>query len=133
MSNQAPQTKPDSAASVSTAGLGAPAIYLAFSDNGEHIRFWTASEGHAREWARENWETEPFFSAAQMAALAPRAEWDDAGEAASLAAAAEDADEWLALIERLHESGRWKFSEADSAEKLRGCRRALRRLLASNA
>lgn len=44
-----------------------PAIHLAFSDNGEHIRFWTASEGHAREWARENWETERFFSDAQMA------------------------------------------------------------------
>lgn len=43
-----------------------PDIYLAFSDNGEHIRFWTASEGHAREWALENWETEPFFSGAQM-------------------------------------------------------------------
>lgn len=47
----------------------APSIYLAFSDNGEHIRFWTASEDHAREWARENWETEPFFSGEQMAAV----------------------------------------------------------------
>lgn len=45
-----------------------PSIYLAFSDNGEHIRFWTASPWHAREWARENWETEPFYSGAQMTA-----------------------------------------------------------------
>ena len=64
-----------------------------------------------------------------------RAEWDDEGEANTLAAAAEDADEWLALIERLHKDGRgpWKFSQADSLEKLRGCRRALRLFLTPNA
>ncbi len=59
--------------------------------------------------------------------------WNEVGEAETLAAAAEDADEWLALIERLHQMGRWKFSEADSAEKLRGCRAALRRFLTPNA
>ena len=64
-----------------------------------------------------------------------RPDWDEAGEAATLAAAAEDADEWMALIERLHDHGRgpWKFSEPDSLEKLRGCRRALRRFLTPNA
>ena len=64
-----------------------------------------------------------------------RPEWDDAGEATTLAAAAEDADEWMALIERLHNSGLgpWKFSQPDSLEKLRGCRRALRRFLTPNA
>ena len=63
-----------------------------------------------------------------------RPERDDAGEAMTLAAAAEDADEWLALIERLHKYGRgpWKFSQPDSLEKLRGCRRALRRFLTPN-
>jgi len=50
--------------------VGRPAMYLAFSDNGENIRFWTSSEGHAREWARENWETEQFYSGAQMALAA---------------------------------------------------------------
>ena len=61
-------------------------------------------------------------------------EWDEAGEAKTLAAAAEDADEWMALIERLHNNGRgpWKFSQPDSLEKLRGCRRALRRFLTHN-
>ena len=61
-------------------------------------------------------------------------EWDEAGEAKTLAAAAEDADEWMALIERLHNNGRgpWKFSQPDSLEKLRGCRRALRRFLTPN-
>lgn len=58
-----------------------------------------------------------------------RPEWNDIGEAATLAGAAEDADEWLALIERLHHAGRWKFSDSDSAEKLRGCRQVLRRFL----
>lgn len=63
-----------------------------------------------------------------------RAEWNEEGEAATLAAAAEDADEWMALIERLHNEGRgpWKFSDATSLEKLRGCRRALRRFLTPN-
>lgn len=63
-----------------------------------------------------------------------RPEWDTVGEALTLAAAAEDADEWMALIERLHNNGRgpWKFSEPDSLEKLRGCRQALRRFLTPN-
>lgn len=63
-----------------------------------------------------------------------RTEWDEDGEAATLAAAAEDADEWLALIERLHNDGRgpWKFSDATSLERLLGCRRALRRFLTPN-
>jgi len=49
-----------------------------------------------------------------------------AGAPVNLAAAAEDADEWLALIERLHEAGRWQFSQRDTLSKLQGCRRALR-------
>ena len=62
-------------------------------------------------------------------------EWDEAGEAKTLAAAAEDADEWMALIERLHKNGRgpWKFSQPDSLERLLGCRAALRRFLTPNA
>lgn len=51
----------------------------------------------------------------------------------NLLAAAEDADEWLALIERLHALRRWKFSEPDSLEKLRACRSELRRFLVPNA
>ncbi len=64
--------------------------------------------------------------------LAPK--WNDDGEATNLTSAAEDADEWLALIERLHNDGRgpWKFSDATSLERLRGCRRALRRFLTPN-
>jgi len=64
-----------------------------------------------------------------QAALVP--EWDEVGEARTLAAAAYDADEWMALIQRLNDSGRgpWKFSDPESAEKLRGCRKALKRLL----
>lgn len=50
----------------------------------------------------------------------------------NLLAAAEDADEWLALIERLHALRRWKFSEPDSLEKLRACRSELRRFLVPN-
>ena len=57
--------------------------------------------------------------------------WDDAGEATTLAAAAADADEWLALIERLHNNGRgpWKFSDPESAGKLSGCRASLHRFI----
>ncbi len=64
-----------------------------------------------------------------QAALVP--EWDEVGEARTLAAAAYDADKWMALIQRLNDSGRgpWKFSDPESAEKLRGCRKALKRLL----
>lgn len=64
-----------------------------------------------------------------------RPEWDENGEGRTLAAAAEDADEWMALIERLHNNGRgpWKFSDATNLERLRGCRRNLRRCLTPNA
>ena len=57
--------------------------------------------------------------------------WDDAGEATTLAAAAADADEWLALIERLHDNGRgpWKFSDPASIGNLKGCRAALNRFI----
>jgi len=57
--------------------------------------------------------------------------WDDAGEATTLAAAAADADKWLALIERLHDNGRgpWKFSDPESAGKLSGCRASLHRFI----
>lgn len=65
--------------------------------------------------------------------LSPK--WDEDGEAMTLAAAAEDADEWMALIERLHNDGRgpWKFSDATNLARLKGCRRALRRFLTPNA
>ena len=58
--------------------------------------------------------------------------WNDAGEAATLAASAEDADEWLDLIERLHSRGVWKFSDGESLQKLRGCRESLRARLRHN-
>lgn len=63
-----------------------------------------------------------------------RPEWNEEGEAMTLASAAEDADEWLALIERLHNDGLgpWKFSDAHSLDRLRGCRRALRHFLVAN-
>lgn len=60
-------------------------------------------------------------------------EWDDDGMPQNLLAAAEDADEWLALIERLHGLRRWKFSEPDSLAKLRACRSELRRFMTPNA
>lgn len=47
------------------------------------------------------------------------------GRPANLAAAAKDADEWLALIQRLNDAGHWKFSEPDSRARLDGCRAAL--------
>ena len=59
--------------------------------------------------------------------------WNDAGEAATLAAAAEDADEWLDLIERLHSRGVWKFSDGESLQKLRECRKSLRVRLRHNS
>ena len=57
--------------------------------------------------------------------------WDEAGEATTLAAAAADADEWLALIERLNKNGRgpWKFSDPESAENLRVCRASLHKFI----
>lgn len=61
-------------------------------------------------------------------------EWDESGEPMTFGAAAADADEWMALIERLHNEGRgpWKFSDSTSLEKLRGCRNNLRRFLTPN-
>lgn len=58
--------------------------------------------------------------------------WVD-GAPANLEAAAEDADEWLALIERLHALGRWRFSDPQSLPKLRACRGALREHMAQAA
>lgn len=57
--------------------------------------------------------------------------WDDDGEATTLAAAAADADEWLALMERLYNNGRgpWKFSDPKSAENLRVCRASLHKFI----
>ena len=46
-----------------TAGISSGlvvSIYLAFSDDGENIRFWTSNAFRAVEWAQENWETEAF-------------------------------------------------------------------------
>lgn len=57
------------------------------------------------------------------------AEWDEHGYPKTLAAAAEDAYEWLVLIDRLHTRGSWKFSQPDSLEKLRGCMKNLREFL----
>ena len=60
------------------------------------------------------------------------ATWDDdTGDPMTLAAAAEDADEWLGLIVRLHDGGRglWKFADAESLKKLQGCRKALWRTM----
>lgn len=59
--------------------------------------------------------------------------WNDVGEAATLAAAAEDADKWLGLIERLHDRGVWKFSDGENLQRLRGCRESLRARLRHNA
>jgi len=63
-----------------------------------------------------------------------RPEWGEDGQAKTLAAAAEDADEWLALIENLNNDGHgsWKFSQPDNLAKLRGCREALRWFLTPN-
>ena len=70
----------------------------------------------------------------ELLRAAMRFEWDEAGEPMTFAAAASDADEWLALIERLHNEGQgpWKFSEPDSLEKLLGCRNNMRRFLPPN-
>jgi len=59
-------------------------------------------------------------------------EWDG-GEPANLQAAARDADEWLALIQRLNDAGRWLFSQPDSRSKLDGCRAALSKILCAPA
>lgn len=59
-------------------------------------------------------------------------EWDG-GEPANLQAAARDADEWLALIQRLNDAGRWRFSQPDSRSKLDGCRAALSKILCAPA
>lgn len=61
-------------------------------------------------------------------------QWDDeTGVAVNLQAAAEDADAWLELIQRLHGAGKWPFSQPDSAQKLAGCRAALREQLGKPA
>jgi len=59
-------------------------------------------------------------------------EWDG-GEPVNLQAAARDADEWLALIQRLNDAGRWLFSQPDSRSKLDGCRAALSKILCAPA
>lgn len=59
-------------------------------------------------------------------------EWDG-GKPANLQAAARDADEWLALIQRLNDAGRWLFSQPDSRPKLDGCRAALSKILCAPA
>lgn len=59
-------------------------------------------------------------------------EWDG-GKPANLQAAARDADEWLALIQRLNDAGRWRFSQPDSRSKLDGCRAALSKILCAPA
>lgn len=56
------------------------------------------------------------------------AEWRD-GEPYNLAAAAEDAYEWLWLMDRMTSCGTWRFGRADSAPKLRRCMEELRRVL----
>ncbi len=58
--------------------------------------------------------------------------WSAAGEPDNLAAAAADAGEWLALIERAHAAGRWKFSQSDSLSRLQGCRTMLQKYLGSD-
>lgn len=60
------------------------------------------------------------------------ARWVD-GVPWNMAAAALDADEWLALIERLNDAGRWPLSESDSRAKLAACRRALQMIVAHGA
>ena len=61
--------------------------------------------------------------------------WSESGLPATMAAAAEDAGQWLELIERLHGNGRgpWFFSQDNSLGKLKGCRRELSRFLQQNA
>jgi hypothetical protein len=56
-------------------------------------------------------------------AVAPR--WVD-GAPENLLAAALDALEWLELIKRLNDAGRWPFSQRDSRKKLDRCIAALR-------
>ncbi len=70
------------------------------------------------------------ISALSPAQHAP--EWDG-GEPANLQAAARDADEWLALIQRLNDAGRLRFSQPDSRPKLDGCRAALSKILCAPA
>ena len=45
------------------------AIYLAFSDDGENIRFWTSNVFRAVEWAQENWEVEAFVRLSDAEAI----------------------------------------------------------------
>lgn len=60
--------------------------------------------------------------------MAEAPEWEN-GMPANLNAAARDALEWLLLIRRCNDSGRWRFGEPDSRSKLDGCIDALRELL----
>lgn len=73
---------------------------------------------------------EDFLIPLRHAQQAP--EWDG-GKPANLQAAARDADEWLALIQRLNDAGRWLFSQPDSRPKLDGCRAALSKILCAPA
>lgn len=86
------------------------------------------SKGDVRSLLADNNDR---WRAALAAAPAAAPAWDDNGVATNLAAAAMDASEWLALIERLHAAGRWPFSEADSLAKLQGCRASLAPQLAA--
>ena len=54
--------------------------------------------------------------------------WVD-GNPVNLEAAAADALEWLLLVERLVDGGRWQLGLPGSRDKLRGCREHLVRLL----
>ena len=58
--------------------------------------------------------------------MAEAPEWTN-GMPANLQAAARDAMEWLLLIRRLNDAGRWRFSEPDSRRRLDGCIDALRK------
>lgn len=73
---------------------------------------------------------EDFLIPLRHAQQAP--EWDG-GKPANLQAAARDADEWLALIQRLNDAGRLRFSQPDSRPKLDGCRAALSKILCAPA
>ena len=44
-------------------------IYLAFSDDGEHVRFWTNNRARAIFWSEENWETEAYVRLSDAEAI----------------------------------------------------------------
>lgn len=60
--------------------------------------------------------------------MAEAPEWTS-GMPANLNAAARDALEWLLLIRRCNDSGRWPFGDPDSRRRLDGCIDALREQL----